>query len=336
MAYRYPFTPYPDGWFWVGYGDDLKAGEVRPVRYFGRDLVLFRTGAGRPCLLDAYCPHVGAHLGHGGEVVDESIQCPFHGWRMDGEGRCVHIPGDVRIPERARVRAWPIEEANGVIMAYHDAGGRPPTWRPARFEEYASAEWTMFRRGASWCIRVHVQDLVENGMDNAHFGYLHPQQTIDMRTEGVEEDGHVFVHRTFQRYNVFGLAKLFVDEVTGPLVVTAFGLGYVVNRAIVDAKIRLAYTFAFYFTPLDDEHVEVNCMLSMKRLRAPFVESVLLRKAIREGKRTIDQDVPIWEHKLYRDRPLLSAADGPIMRFRKWARRFYSADTRAAPAEPDS
>ncbi|MBV9936176.1 MAG: hypothetical protein JO367_17910, partial [Actinobacteria bacterium] len=46
--------------------------------------------------------------------------------------------------------------------------------------------------------------------------------------------------------------------------------------------------------------------------------------------RNTSMDVTIWERKIYRDRPLLVAGDGPIGVFRKWARQFYEAD--AAPA----
>ncbi|MBA17767.1 MAG: Rieske (2Fe-2S) protein, partial [Sphingomonas sp.] len=67
----------PFGWFGVGYSNELAVGEVRPVHYFGRELVLFRNENGEAGLLDAYCPHLGAHLGHGGKVEGDSIRCPF-------------------------------------------------------------------------------------------------------------------------------------------------------------------------------------------------------------------------------------------------------------------
>ena len=38
---RFPF-PIPYGWFHVGYSAELSSGEVRAVRYFGRDLALWR------------------------------------------------------------------------------------------------------------------------------------------------------------------------------------------------------------------------------------------------------------------------------------------------------
>ena len=36
------------------------------------------------------------------------------------------------------------------------------------------------------------------------------------------------------------------------------------------------------------------------------------------------QDVPIWEHKMYRDRPMVTKIDGPVLQYRRWFRQFYS------------
>ena len=37
-----------------------------------------------------------------------------------------------------------------------------------------------------------------------------------------------------------------------------------------------------------------------------------------------EEDIEIWENKLYRDRPALCDGDGPIGKLRKWYRRFYA------------
>ena len=70
---------------------DLKPGDVKPISYCGREIVLFRGKNGKPYVLEAYCAHMGAHLGVGGTVRHVScIECPFHGWTFDGEtGDCV-------------------------------------------------------------------------------------------------------------------------------------------------------------------------------------------------------------------------------------------------------
>ncbi|MCA9575200.1 MAG: Rieske 2Fe-2S domain-containing protein, partial [Myxococcales bacterium] len=82
MQNRYYTPGIPIGWFQVEYTDQLKAGDVKPLKYFGKDLVLYRTESGEAVMLDAFCPHLGAHLGHGGKVKGENIECPFHAWQF--------------------------------------------------------------------------------------------------------------------------------------------------------------------------------------------------------------------------------------------------------------
>ncbi|MDX6233236.1 MAG: 3-ketosteroid 9alpha-monooxygenase subunit, partial [Nocardioidaceae bacterium] len=66
---RFPF-PIPFGWFSVGYPHEFETGTARSLYYFARHLVGWRDGGGALHVQDAFCPHLGAHLGHGGEVAD--------------------------------------------------------------------------------------------------------------------------------------------------------------------------------------------------------------------------------------------------------------------------
>jgi len=52
---------FPRGWFVVAESAELDQGP-RAVRFFGRDLALYRGESGNPVLLDAYCGHMGTHL----------------------------------------------------------------------------------------------------------------------------------------------------------------------------------------------------------------------------------------------------------------------------------
>ena len=79
---------FPRGWYLVCWSTDLERGGVRPLRYFGKDYVLFRGDDGKATLLSAHCPHLGAHLGYGGRVDGNDIICPFHAWRFGASGRC--------------------------------------------------------------------------------------------------------------------------------------------------------------------------------------------------------------------------------------------------------
>ena len=69
--------PIPIGWSAVLFSDELATGAVVPIHAFGVDLVAFRSEDGEVAVLDAYCPHMGAHLGHGGVVEGDRLVFDF-------------------------------------------------------------------------------------------------------------------------------------------------------------------------------------------------------------------------------------------------------------------
>jgi phenylpropionate dioxygenase-like ring-hydroxylating dioxygenase large terminal subunit len=117
----------PAGWYLAALSEELGASAVLSLQRWGRALVLFRNQAGQAHLLAAHCPHLGAHLGHGGRVSGEQLVCPFHGWEFEGGGRCARIPYADRVPARASLRAWPLLERDGLLMAWFDPSGGPPS-----------------------------------------------------------------------------------------------------------------------------------------------------------------------------------------------------------------
>src|SRR3954453_6132726 len=176
---RYPF-PVPNGWFIVAESADLGPGEVRALYYFGRDLVLYRTADGQARVMDAHCPHLGAHLAVGGRVENDCIRCPFHGWKFDGDsGQCVEIPygGAERIPSKATARSYPTLERNHMIWAWHHLEGKPPFYDVPVVEEFDHLDWLPIvvreYQVASCC-----QEMAENNVDYSHFKYVHGSDAI--------------------------------------------------------------------------------------------------------------------------------------------------------------
>src|SRR6478736_1491716 len=117
MAGRFPF-PTPFGWYQVAFPDDLAPGEVMPLSYWTRELVLWRDDAGGFHLQHAFCPHLGAHLAHGGTVEGATLSCPFHGWTYDGAGACTNIPYSQRENRKAKLHAYPVVVRNGMVHAW--------------------------------------------------------------------------------------------------------------------------------------------------------------------------------------------------------------------------
>src|SRR5262245_19780999 len=99
-----PFSPFPNGWYQVAWSEEVGRNAVVPLRCLGLDLVLMRDSAGVAHVLDARCPHLGAHLGHGGRVENDCLVCPFHGWSFGSDGECASVPYASKIPPRARLR----------------------------------------------------------------------------------------------------------------------------------------------------------------------------------------------------------------------------------------
>jgi phenylpropionate dioxygenase-like ring-hydroxylating dioxygenase large terminal subunit len=217
-----------------------------------------------------------------------------------------------------------VREVNGLIFVYYHARQEPPAWEIPELPEYSAPDWIPCRQAHQWTIRTHAQDLAENGIDTGHMPLLHRAQTRAIVSDALDARGPVLVHRMAHTYNLFALSRFYRDDVAGPLEITYYGLGCAVNRAQVRLGIELHYLFMFLFTPIDEERVEVTGVFSMRKVANRLVTWLLTRKAMREGGRTIEEDIPIWEHKVYRSAPLLCDGDGPIMRYRQWTRQFYS------------
>ena len=328
--------PYPSGWFCVALSRDLRPGQVRPLRYFGRDLVLYRGDGGAAHVLDAYCPHLGAHLGYGGRVHADCIECPFHGWRFDGAGQCASIPYSKKIPRNARLLAWPVSEINGLIMVYYDEQGHAPTWQMPHFPEHDSAEWQPFA-GSDRVIDVHPQEMMENIFDLAHFTVIHQFRPTTDTTSTFESDGARLTYSKRHAVRVLPgrlAARLNCSHMQVTLESTFYGLGCLVARTVnVNPRIKLRSTTVQLATPIDSKSVALHQLTASNNLTAiPLLNKAVHAFSVWTAGRTIAEDYAIWENKIHRSRPVLCEGDGPIMKYRRWARQFYQVASTAPDA----
>src|SRR5512145_2294772 len=84
-------TQFIEGWYWALPSQELRVGKVKAVTLLGRNLAIYRGVSGQVVAVDAYCPHMGAHLAEG-KVEGDSLRCLFHYWKYNPEGRCTEIP----------------------------------------------------------------------------------------------------------------------------------------------------------------------------------------------------------------------------------------------------
>jgi phenylpropionate dioxygenase-like ring-hydroxylating dioxygenase large terminal subunit len=296
---RFPF-PVPNGWYIVARADELAPGEVMPLYCFGRDLVLYRTATGMPRLMDAHCPHLGAHLGVGGRVDGETLQCPFHGWRFEGgSGTCVEVPYDDIdfIPKRANARAYPTLERNGMIWAWHHLEQGEPFYDVPVVSEFEDPEWLPMDV-REFTVASCCQEMAENNYDTVHFKYVHGSAAIPQQKDLID-----------------GIYKR-SETLDGSFVREGFGLGLGVLR--MTSPVTL--TFLSSTTPIDEENLLVRWLFT-----APKAVGEQVARASADGFcGGVSQDIPIWENKIYKDPPVLRQLEKGVTEHRRWCRQFYS------------
>ena len=145
------------------------------VQMLGLWFVLWRDSNGKARCVHNTCTHRGGSLGDG-KVVGDCIQCPYHGWKFNGEGTCERIPSlgpTATVPGRAHIDAYPVEERYGLVFVF--LGDLPEAERPRLRDivpEYAQPD----RWHAAILSRrkdVHFVRMAENYNDPCHVHYVH-------------------------------------------------------------------------------------------------------------------------------------------------------------------
>jgi phenylpropionate dioxygenase-like ring-hydroxylating dioxygenase large terminal subunit len=142
----------------------------------GQKLVAFRDTDGAAHVLSDVCIHRGAALGKGW-VKGNAVVCPYHGWQFGGDGKCTHIPtlDDEKVPARAKVDSYPVQEQYGIVFAF--LGDLPEEERPPlrEIEEYDQEGWRT-NRLVVFELDAFYERSIENGLDPSHNEFVHPAQ----------------------------------------------------------------------------------------------------------------------------------------------------------------
>lgn len=161
---------WPDGlaggWHPVAYASALRD---RPlgVHLMDQAIVLFRTVNGIAAL-DDRCPHRNAPLS-AGRVVSGEIECPYHGWRFDGAGRCTRVAG-ATTPATANAHPLSVCERDGLIWICCTARPAALPTLPSEITDpgFDSFWWRLPASPGA------IGDAIENLLDPVHAYFLHP------------------------------------------------------------------------------------------------------------------------------------------------------------------
>lgn len=157
-------------WIAVLSSNEVKRGRPIGVKRLNMNLVFWRDRSGGVHALLDDCPHRRAKLSLG-KVVDDNIQCPYHGFEFDGSGKVVKVPAlgkSSKPPEYIRAFSIPVYEAHDIIWIWYGSGVRSE--KPRFFDDLdglsAYSEYS-----ETWS--VSLPRAVENQLDVFHLPYVH-------------------------------------------------------------------------------------------------------------------------------------------------------------------
>jgi phenylpropionate dioxygenase-like ring-hydroxylating dioxygenase large terminal subunit len=285
----------------------VKPGQVVSRHILGQDLVLFRGRNGVLTVADAYCPHMGAHLGCGGVVLENNLRCPYHYWEFDTDGKLAVMPYGTIKPPKAVLDTKLVREVNGFIFVWHDTRGRKPAWEIPYHPIVDSGDHYLAGRGEH-VFTGHPQDVPENAADYGHFVAIHKWDNVKLE---FQPDGHVF-RLAMQDVSAGNLDGQGAADEAGSFTV---GPGYTYTHYKRGADwLVMACT-----TPVDPDLVYLHYAYYVHR-SVPRPQGKALADELTEA---WEADIVIWSNKCFRERPILNNKDGPIGRFRDWYQQFY-------------
>ncbi len=172
-------------WYAVALSEEIPPGKPYRLRFYAREIALWRQASGSLVALDSRCPHMGASLALG-RVHGDGLACPYHGFEFDPQGKCRHTPrrhADALIPITLQVRSWAVAEKGGWVFLFW--GDRDQTLPDIPYFDEIDGNLRQ-----AWSVRqwpVHFTRFIENTVDIAHLGTVH-RNTLSWTIPAVADD----------------------------------------------------------------------------------------------------------------------------------------------------
>ncbi|MCY4043770.1 MAG: Rieske 2Fe-2S domain-containing protein [Cellvibrionales bacterium] len=317
-----PLLPPMQSWYHVTTSRQLKKGQITTATICNKEVVVYRTESGNVRAIDPHCPHLGAHFGHGGKIKGENIECPFHAWTFNDEGKLIDVPYSDTTPTstRACLTQWHVREKHGLILVWFHPKGLEPSFEPDLPQDLIEGNWSKHTEN-TYQIEGYVQELVENLIDVGHFPKIHQYDKLPEVKEASVKD-HIFrahIHTVANRLRFFEIETSFIAEFVG--------CGFSAARVRIGKHWQLLVIAGS--TP--KRTGEVHTTFTIRYLKTGnWFHDMISRYLTRFFEDDFLNDVNIWANKTYVENPLLSKDDGPIHKVRKWAKNLEQSDRQQA------
>ena len=163
-----------DLWYMPALASSLGRGAMRREMICGQPVLLGRDHQGTVFALRDICPHRGVPLSAGRIKDDQTVECPYHGWRFAQDGVCSKIPslvpGQDFEPEKIKVRTYPVREQDGLVWVYMAAKpGTEPRSEPPKVAHHDNR----IRWHETQTFHCSVDHAVIGLMDPVHAAFVH-------------------------------------------------------------------------------------------------------------------------------------------------------------------
>lgn len=338
---------YPTSWWGIGFSDEVRAGEVVPVKLLERDVILWRGSDGTLHCHSAICPHLGANIGYGGDVVGNAVRCPFHGHQYDGTGRaCARVGNDSQAPKSLKLRTYDVREHFGTIFVWNGQG-EPDHDFPleALLPETTSSEEETSSFRCAFRLPFPGKLFTENVADANHLSTLHRACEWG-EVELLEESPWLLKQRLELKNPVRLLSSRYLRDLwdmgqlrnppistENGMTMTTFGGG--LHLIVIDPfrpgegglfgkvlDIAGAVRAITCFTPITANSHWHSVTFVMPKLRAPLPQWAMDRAmnrilAARDWGATV-QDCAVMIHRQEPAKPVYDRLDRGLVRFRRF------------------
>jgi cholesterol 7-desaturase len=347
--YMRPPPQYAHDWFSPLRSSDVVAGKITSFEFMGHALIAFRDAAGKVVVLDAQCPHFGAHRGHGGRVVDGCVRCPFHGLHFDGHGQCVKgdFVADPRSLRHVRSAPWSTHECAASIFVWHGPDRTRPD-RPLRFAEpdFFAGWSTPVTNAGRRLAPTNLFYPTENIVDIQHFYAIHHWEVDSiLQQPGELADGSfaAVMRMTFTagaqspHAVVRRLGKAYRSNFDFHIAILGPGTALSIAKLGPDQG-NLELMSIILITPVNPTDCHIRVVSSVKRSFDGKLsrlarrtlgfgpEELLARVFLAIATKDFDGDEMIWTHRQFLANPRPLAEDGPLIPYRRWCERFWPPD----------
>ena len=157
-------------WYIILESRELKRRKPKQIKRLNETLALWRDTEGKVSCIHDQCCHRGASLSCG-KLVNGEIECPFHGFLFNKEGKVTTIPSNGKNnvpPDYMKVHSYQTFEKWGLIWIWYGDSDKIDG-EPFYFDDIKNYTYSSFK--GNW--NVHYSRAIENNLDITHLPFVH-------------------------------------------------------------------------------------------------------------------------------------------------------------------